>query len=129
MVYKKRTKERTMFYGAKAETFNFAAQLRENMTEAELILWDRLRQNKFHGFRFKSQHPIKTFIADFYCHKAKLVIEIDGGVHNIMENKEYDLNRSYEFEHLGLKVIRFSNTEVLNNIENVMCQISNHLPL
>jgi len=118
-----------MFYGAKAETFNFAAQLRENMTEAELILWDRLRENKFHGFRFKSQHPIKTFIADFYCHKAKLVIEIDGGVHNIMENKEYDLNRSYEFEHLGLKVIRFSNTEVLNNIENVMCQISNHLPL
>jgi very-short-patch-repair endonuclease len=129
MVYKKRTKERTMFYEAKAATFNFAAQLRESMTEAELLLWDKLKQNKFHGFRFKSQHPIKTFIADFYCHKAKLVIEIDGGIHNKRENKEYDLNRSYEFEQLGLQVIRFTNTEVLKNIDLVLYQIIIHLPV
>jgi very-short-patch-repair endonuclease len=117
-----------MFYGAKADTFKFAAQLRKNMTEAELVLWDKLRQNKLQGFRFKAQHPIKTFIADFYCHKAKLVIEIDGAVHNPEERKEYDENRSYEFENFGLTVIRFTNSQVINKTNWVLEQIAKHLP-
>jgi very-short-patch-repair endonuclease len=92
MVYKKRTIDRAMFYGAQPETFKFAEKLRNNMTEAELILWDRLKQNKLNGYRFKAQHPIKSFIADFYCHKARLVIEVDGKIHNTKETKEYDIN-------------------------------------
>jgi very-short-patch-repair endonuclease len=128
MVYKKRTIERKMFYGAKPGIFKFAAQLRQSMTGSELILWDKLKQNKLNGYRFKAQHPIKLFIADFYCHKAKLVIEIDGEIHNIKENKEYDANRSYELEQLGLTVIRFTNSEVFNKTNWVLEQIALHLP-
>lgn len=128
MVYKSKSIERTMFYGAKADTFKYAADLRKSMTEAERTLWDELKQNKLKGYRFKAQHPIKFFIADFYCHRAKLVIEIDGKIHTTKERKEYDLNRSYEFEHLGLKVIRFTNSEVLNKTNWVLTQITNYLP-
>jgi len=127
MVYKKRTIERNMFYGAKADTFNFAEKLRQNMTETEIILWAKIKQNKLNGYRFKAQHPIKTFIADFYCHRAKLVIEIDGIIHNSEERKEYDINRSYEFEQLGLKILRFTNSDVLNNTNWVLTQIENYL--
>jgi very-short-patch-repair endonuclease len=127
MVYKKRSIERIMFYGAKADTFQYACELRKNMTEAERVLWESLKKNNFKEFRFKAQHPIKTFIADFYCHKAKLVIEVDGGIHDCEENKEYDENRSYEFEELGLKIIRFTNEDVLNNTDFVIEQISKQL--
>jgi len=112
-----------MFYGAKAETFQYASELRQEMTEAEMILWDKLKRSQIKGYRFKAQHPIKLFIADFYCHKAKLVIEIDGGIHKINENKEYDENRSCELEQIGLKVIRFTNEEVINNINCVLEKI------
>jgi very-short-patch-repair endonuclease len=127
MIYKRRTIDRTMFYGAKPDTFEFAKQLRQNMTEAELILWNGLKQNKLNGYRFKAQHPIKSFIADFYCHNKKLVIEIDGIIHNTEERKEYDLNRSYEFEQLGITVLRFTNNEVLNKTNWVLTQIENYL--
>lgn len=129
MVYKSKSVEKTMFYGAKADTFKFAAELRGNMTEAEQLLWSKLKQNKLCGFRFKPQHPINIFIVDFYCHKAKLVIEIDGGNHNASGKKEYDENRSYELEHFGLKVIRFSNHEVISKTNWVVEQIAYHLPV
>lgn len=61
MIYKSQSIERTMFYGAKADTFKFAAELRKNMTEAELILWNELKQNKLRGYRFKAQHPVKLW--------------------------------------------------------------------
>ena len=117
-----------MFFGAKAETFKYAAELRKNMTDDELKLWDSLKQNQLNGYRFKPQHPIKSFIADFYCHKAKLIIEVDGLIHNTEERKEYDINRSHEFDHLGLKVIRFTNDEVINKTNWVLEQIAKHLP-
>ena len=116
-----------MFYGAKAETFKFAEQLRQNMTEAELTLWEKLKQNKIGGYRFRAQHPIKSFIVDFYCHKAKLVIEVDGVTHNTEERKEYDINRSYEFEQFDLKVMRFTNNDVLKKTNWVLQQIKEYL--
>jgi very-short-patch-repair endonuclease len=128
MVYKSKSIERTMFYGAKADTFRFAEQMRKNMTAAEQLLWENLKQNKLLGFRFKPQHPVKKFIADFYCHKAKLVVEIDGDIHNTDSIKEHDKNRSYELENLELKVIRFSNYEVINRTTWVLEQIAKHLP-
>jgi very-short-patch-repair endonuclease len=70
-----------MFYGATPEIFRKAKNLRNNLTFHEKKLWEELRGNKLHGLRFKSQHPIDQFIVDFYCHKLKLVIEIDGNSH------------------------------------------------
>ena len=115
-----------MFYGAAPILFEFAKKMRENPTEAEAVLWTYL-SNKQQGFRFKRQHPIKYFIADFYCHKAKLVIEIDGGYHQLPEQYEYDKNRDYELEELGLKVLRFTNEQVFFNIENVIKDIEKEL--
>jgi very-short-patch-repair endonuclease len=109
------TVEKTMFYGAKPLIFERAKELRQNPTEAENILWQLLRSNKMLGLRFKHQHPISIFIADFYCHKLKLVIEVDGEIHQTEKNKEYDENRTAELESYGITVIRFTNKEILEN--------------
>jgi len=76
-----------MFYGALPIHYELAKQLRNNQTEAEVFLWNNLNSLKISGvnFRFKRQHPILYFIADFYCHKAKLIIEVDGGYHDLPE--------------------------------------------
>ncbi|MEP7265379.1 MAG: endonuclease domain-containing protein [Bacteroidota bacterium] len=112
--------ERSMFYGASQNTFEKARLLRENMTEAELLLWNKLNRRQL-GERFKPQHPIDIFIADFYCHQLKLVIEVDGKIH--MERKEYDIGRTAEINNYGITIIRFSNNEIINNIENVLQKI------
>jgi very-short-patch-repair endonuclease len=117
--------EKKMFYGAKAETFRKAENLRKNMTEAELALWARLKGNQLKGYRFKPQHPIDIYIVDFYCHKLKLVIELDGEIHNYQ--KDYDEARTEELESFGLKVIRFTNTEVLSDFESVISKITETL--
>ncbi len=124
---KKRIIERTMFYGAKPNIFEKAKALRNNMTAGEQKLWDELKVNKIKGYRFKAQHPISKYIADFYCHKAKLVIEIDGNIHDNEDIKERDEGRTFEIENFGLKVIRFTNNHVLNNIEEVINEIKNNL--
>ena len=124
---KKRSIERTMFYGAKSNIFEKAKALRNNMTAGEQKLWDELKVNKIKGYRFKAQHPISKYIADFYCHKAKLVIEIDGNIHDNENIKERDEGRTFEIENFGLKVIRFNNNHVLNNIEEVINEIKNNL--
>lgn len=74
-----------MWKGAPAESFRKAQNLRKNETKAEKILWIRFRNNQFGGYKFRRQHPISLFIADFYCHKLKLIIEIDGEYHNNFE--------------------------------------------
>ena len=83
------------------------------MTDAEKALWNRINKNQL-GTRFKAQHPIDIFIVDFYCHKYKLVIEVDGGYH--VNNQDYDEGRTAELEKFSIKVIRFLNEEVLNDI-------------
>ncbi len=97
------------------------------MTEVEQILWEHLRMNRLSGFRFKAQHPIKNYIVDFYCHKAKLVVEVDGDIHNIESIKERDEGRSYVLKQLGLTVIRFTNEQVKNDIQKVVHEISKYL--
>jgi phosphoribosylanthranilate isomerase len=120
-----------MFYGAEPILFEFAKQLRLNPTDAEDFLWRQLSSQKIKGIRFKRQHPISYFIADFYCHKVKLIIEVDGGYHKIPSQYEYDCNRDHELNELGLKVLRFTNEQVLLDIENVLKRIEeeiNHPP-
>jgi very-short-patch-repair endonuclease len=114
------TMERKMFYGAQPDLFEKAKKLRKKMTLPELILWNKLRESQL-GVRFKPQHPIDIFIADFYCHSLKLIIEVDGGIHEI--KKEYDEGRTNELKEHGINVIRFSNDDVLNNIDIVLRNI------
>ena len=118
-------RDHNMFYGALPIHFEFARELRKNPTEAESFLWDHLHIIK--GIRFKRQHPILYFIADFYCHKAKLIVEVDGEYHNIPEQYLYDKNRDNELNELGLKVIRFTNEQVLFEIENTLYVIEEEI--
>ena len=79
------------------------------------------------GFRFKAQHPIARFIADFYCHKAKIVIEVDGKSHNTSDGLEYDHGRTFEMERFGIRIMRFTNEQVKNNIDLVCQEITKAL--
>ncbi|TKC06494.1 DUF559 domain-containing protein [Pedobacter polaris] len=116
-----------LFKGANSKLFEFSKILRKTQTDAEEIVWQSLRNRKILGFKFRRQHPLDKYIADFYCYEAKLIIEIDGGVHNQNENQEYDKNRSYELEEMGIRVIRFTNELVKGNLDNVLNTIKEHL--
>src|SRR5450631_3871399 len=108
----------SMFYESSPIIFANAKKLRNQPTASEIIFWNLLKQY-FSNFRFKSQHPISQYIADFYCHKLTLVIEIDGSIHQTEEARESDLIRDEFMESLNLKVLRFTNDEVCKNGENV----------
>jgi very-short-patch-repair endonuclease len=116
-----------LFKGADAKLFEFSKVLRKTQTEAEDMVWQSLRNRKILGCKFRRQHPIGKYIADFYCYEAKLVIEIDGGIHNRPQNKQYDENRSYELEELGITVIRFTNEMIEENLSKVLCEIKEEL--
>jgi len=113
-----------MFFGANRKIFQNAELLRKNMTIAEKLLWERLNKNQL-GVRFKAQHPIDMFIVDFYCHKYKLIIEVDGEIH--LNQKDYDEGRTAELNRFDLKVIRFTNEEVLVDIDKVVVEIKSYL--
>ena len=112
-----------MYYGAKTKLHQLARSMRRNPTEAENILWKQLKKFRKTGYVFRRQHPIDLFIADFYCHKIKLVIEIDGEIHSVQTIKEHDDNRTGELERFGIKVIRFTNEMVLKHTSSVLSQI------
>ena len=115
--------DKTMYYRATPEIINNASMLRENMTASEKLLWERLKGKQICGIRFRRRHPIFIFIADFYCHEARLVVEIDGEIHN--QQIEYDDGRSAEMEKFFIKIIRFINYEVENEIDEVIESITN----
>jgi very-short-patch-repair endonuclease len=126
------TIEYKMFYGATPEIFKKAKELRKVETGAEKILWMKLCRNQIFGLQFRRQHPINRFIADFYCHKIKLVIEVDGAIHEQAKNKEYDQERSAIFSKFGISVLRFTNSQIMDNIESVIesiKQISQNLSI
>ena len=91
------------------------------MTNCEIMLWEKLKGKQIMGLRFRNQHPIDIFIADFYCHEARLVVEIDGEVHE--GQIDYDDGREAEIEKYGIKIIRFTNGQVLNEIDSVVNKI------
>ncbi len=101
----------------------FARENRKNPTEAESVLWQALRNNSL-GFKIRRQHAISDFIADFVCIPARLVIEVDGEYHNQPEFISYDINRTAFLKEHGFKVIRFTNDQVINDIEEVKKSIS-----
>ena len=109
---------KNMYFRANPGIFKNARLLRKNMTEAEKVSWEKLSNKQLLGLRFRRQHPIDIFIADFYCHQARLVIEIDGPIHN--DKEEYDNGREADIEKFGLKILRFTNKEILSDIDKVL---------
>jgi very-short-patch-repair endonuclease len=97
-----------------------ARELRKNSTDAERILWSELRDNRLNGIGFRRQVPIKNYIADFACHAAKLVVELDGGQHFSDQAEQADAARSAVIEARGFKVLRFSNHDVMTNRAGVL---------
>lgn len=103
---------------------DFARENRKNMTEAESVLWNSLR-NKGLGVKFLRQHIIGDYIVDFVCQETGLIIEVDGGYHSEPCQKEEDDTRTRYLESKGFKVIRFTNEEILFNIESVINKVYN----
>ncbi|MFH1253606.1 MAG: endonuclease domain-containing protein [Candidatus Uhrbacteria bacterium] len=101
-------------------------KLRRNSTEAERVLWQQLRGKKL-GVRFYRQFGLRRYIVDFCCRSKRLVIEVDGEIHENSEAKEFDRYKTEELETLGFKVLRFRNIEVLKNINAVLDSIKNVL--
>jgi len=97
-----------------------AKALRARMTPAEKLLWMNIRNRKLGGLKFRRQHPVDRFIADFYCHEKRVVIEVDGGIHLNIDQLEYDRTRTVVLNNWGIEVMRFTNEEVLCSMSNVL---------
>jgi cyclase len=119
MLLKNPYKQGGMFEGASHLIFANAKHLRKNMTNAETVLWTYLKKDII-GFKIRRQHPIGLYIADFYCHKSKLISEVDGSIHDEPEIKEADDARQKELERWGYTIIRFTNQEVTEKTEEVI---------
>ncbi len=115
-------KHMNMFYGASPILFDLAEELRAKMTAAEEILWGVIKINDW-NLKFRRQHPVSLYIADFYCHNVKLIIELDGRYHENKEVKIYDKARENHIKDFGITVLRFKNEEVIGNIEDVLTKI------
>jgi len=101
-----------------------ARELRVSSTPAEQALWERLRNRRCHGLRFRRQHTVGIFITDFYCHELKLVVELDGGVHSDPRQIAHDQNRDIYLSQRGLKVLRFPNQQVFESPEVILNAIA-----
>jgi very-short-patch-repair endonuclease len=119
--------DESMWKGAPATHFLRAKQLRGNMTPAEILMWDKLKNKQFKGYKFRRQHPIHYFIVDFYCHELKLIIEIDGKYHDSEEQKNKDFERTELLAFQGLREIRFNNEEIITNIISVLKKLEEHI--
>jgi very-short-patch-repair endonuclease len=97
------------------------------MTDAEKLLWSNIRSKQLKGYQFYRQKIIGNYIVDFYCPKAKLIIELDGGQHYRVEGKEDDKIRDNYMKNIGLKVLRFSDREVFENLEGIVERIWSNL--
>ena len=104
-----------------------AQQLRKSMTDAEVILWSRLRRDIADGFRFRRQHPIGPYIADFACVLTSLVVEVDGGTHSTDAEIEHDCRRDRYMNAHGWRVLRVTNEDVYKRLDMVIEGIALHL--
>jgi very-short-patch-repair endonuclease len=98
-----------------------AREMRRDPTLAEKTLWERIRNCQLAGCKFRRRHTIDRFVADFYCAQRNLVIEVDGPIHNTQQAQ--DAERQTILETLGLRVLRFTNDEILNDIDSVVARI------
>ena len=95
-----------------------AKELRREMTPAEKILWKEVKANKLNGLHFRRQQIVHGYFADFYCHQHELIVEVDGGIHEFQQ--EYDAEREEYLGALGLRIIRFTNDEITQDLKGVL---------
>lgn len=107
----------------KIQKILMARQLRKGQTPSEIKLWEALRNRKLLNLKFHRQYIIAGFILDFYCPALKLGIEVDGGIHNLKDNKIYDLERENIIKQHNIKIIRFTNENIEKNLPEVIRQI------
>jgi len=110
------------------KTVQRARALRKRLTDAEVVLWSRLRRNAAGGFHFRKQHPIGPYIADFACTEARLVVEVDGDTHSTDAELEHDRKRDMYLKAHGWRVLRVSNEDVYKRLDMVIEGIALHLP-
>ena len=110
--------------GSKSQAHEYAKKLRRSQTEAEKKLWSLLRNRQLKRRKFRRQYPLADYIADFYCHECKLVIELDGHFHKDGEAKEHDEARTGLLNEYNITVLRFWNAEVVNKTEKVLAKIA-----
>ena len=122
------TYSENLFYGVSSITHQRARELRRSLTPAEQILWEVLKNRQLEGYKFRRQHPICRYIADFYCHELRLVIELDGGVHEEIDQQEHDSNRDLVIREFSVRILRFKNQEVINDPKNVVEKVKALLP-
>jgi very-short-patch-repair endonuclease len=110
-------------FNSTSRTKQFAKSLRRPLTPAENRFWFYVKGRKLFGFKFRRQHPVGNFIADFYCHELKLVVEIDGNIHSLNTQKIRDFERDLRMKELGLNVLRFSNEDVFFNAQIIVEEV------
>jgi len=106
---------------------SYSRELRKNMTDAETLLWSKVRGKKLQGYQFYRQRIIGNYIVDFYCPKAKLVIELDGGQHYESQGVKKDQIRDEFIQSLGMRVLRFSDREIFKNVDGIIEKIYENL--
>ena len=104
-----------------------ARQLRNNSTKSEIRLWQKLKRNQMHGYDFHRQKPIDEYIVDFFCNKLKLAIECDGYSHEILEVWEKDVKKTNRLNTFGIQVLRFSDYQIINGMDNVLRSIEDYI--
>lgn len=104
-----------------------ARRLRKNQTEAEKLLWSKIRKRQLMGLKFQRQFELGTYIVDFVCRDLKVIVELDGGQHNEQETRLYDQQRTLYLESLGFKILRFWNNDVMENIDGVLESIVSYV--
>ncbi len=102
-------------------------ELRNSMTDAEIALWAKVRRKQIYGLQFHRQKPLGNYVVDFYCPLVRLVIEIDGSQHYQPDGMQSDAIRDDYLKSLGLSVLRFSNIDVLSNMDGVLTMIVQHI--
>jgi very-short-patch-repair endonuclease len=107
----------------KPELRQYRKELRQNLTSAEAFLWKYLQHKKLDGRRFRRQHSIDNYIVDFYCATEKLIIELDGEVHNNPTAEVQDAKRDTHLQNLGFTVLRFENKMVFDHLSSVLQEI------
>ncbi|MEJ1336401.1 MAG: DUF559 domain-containing protein [Candidatus Sedimenticola sp. (ex Thyasira tokunagai)] len=107
------------------DLINNARELRHNQTDAEMLLWSKLRKRQLNGCKFRRQFPVHPYIVDFACLSERLIIELDGGQH--AEQKAYDEKRTAYLESKGFRLLRYWNNEVLGQLQEVVDDIQNQL--
>jgi len=117
-----------MFLAYEGKLKDFSRELRTHMTDAEKVLWMKLRRKQLKGYQFYRQKIVGDYIVDFYCHRARLIVEVDGGQHYGPEEMAKDRVRDERLRNLGFDVLRFSDRDVLIERESVLEKIYANLP-